>query len=57
MEGFSEKAVARQLRHFDAVWARVDSGRSARALAERAGAPLMPRKQGCCRTPRPCRGR
>ena len=57
MEAFSEKAVARQLKHFDAVWARVDSARSARGIAQAAGRTLMPRKQGSCRQARPCRGR
>ncbi len=57
MEGFHEKEIARQLRHFDAVWARVDDSRSAHGLAERAGLPLMPRRKCCGGPPRPCRGR
>ena len=57
MEKFSQQEAARQLRHFDAVWARVSGSRSAAGLAEKSGLSLMPRKAGCCRPPRPCRGR
>ena len=57
MEKFSETEAARQLRHFDAVWARVTGAQSARNLAEKSGLSLMPRRSGCCRPPRPCRGR
>ncbi len=56
MEKFSEKEAARQLRHFDAVWARVSGARSAKGLAEKAGLPLMPRRARCCRPPCPRRG-
>jgi len=56
MEKFSEKEAARQLRHFDAVWARVSGARSAMGLAEKAGLPLMPRRARCCRPPCPRRG-
>ena len=55
MEKFSEKEAARQLRHFDAVWARVSGARSAKGLAEKAGLPLMPRRARCCRPPCPRR--
>ncbi len=57
MKQFSEKAAARELSHFDAVWARVDSSRSAKKLTESAGVPLMPRKQCRCRPNNSCRGR
>ncbi|MBR1455881.1 MAG: hypothetical protein IJ594_01815 [Oscillospiraceae bacterium] len=57
MERFSEREAARQLRRFDAVWARVSGTRSAGTLAEKAGLPLMPRRGGCCRPPLPRRGR
>ena len=56
MERFSEQEARRQLRHFDAVWARVDASRSARDMAQRGGMQLMPRK-GCCKRPRPGCGR
>lgn len=56
MEKFSEREVARQLRRFDAVWARVDASRSAVGAAQSAGAEFMPRRRkGCCRPQRPCR--
>ena len=49
MERFSEREAARQLRRFDAVWARVTGARSAAGAAAAAGRPLMPRRQGCRR--------
>ena len=48
-----EQAIARQLRHFDAVWSRVTAAKSARDAAAAQGVELRPRRrQSCRRCPR-----